>query len=163
MEAKKSAYIESTVPSYGSAKDSFNILNQTRKKQTNDFWDIRDHFILWVSLPVITEISDGDPKAAQKRLNYIKGIPLLPEPEGLNDLAPLYQRITQIPERAKTDCVHLAYCVLNKIDYLVSWNMTHLGPENQLKIHDYNEKHGLWTPVLLTPEILYNKYQEGTL
>jgi hypothetical protein len=163
VEIKKSAYIESTVPSYGSAKDSFNILNQARKKLTNDFWSIRDRFTLWLSQTVIDEISGGDKDAAIRRLDFVKGIEILPEPEGLNNLADIYQHITDIPDRAKADCVHLAYCVLLKMDYLVSWNMTHLGPESQKKIHEYNEKHSLWTPILVTPEILYNKYLEGTL
>jgi hypothetical protein len=49
---------------------------------------------------------------------------------------------------------HLATCVISEIDYLLSWNCTHLGIHTFVKIKDYNEKNGLWTPLLITPESL---------
>jgi hypothetical protein len=48
----------------------------------------------------------------------------------------------------------LAVCVVEKIDYLLSWNCTHLGVVSYAKIYNYNESHGLWTPALVTPEVL---------
>jgi hypothetical protein len=162
MEAKRSVYIETTIPSYGSAKDPKSALNKTRKSQTLRFWSIKDQFKLWISQPVIDEISNGDPEAAKRRLEFVEGIELLPEPEGLDALAIIYQRLTGIPERARTDCWHLAYSVLTSMDYLLSWNMVHLGPESQAKIRVYNEKNGLSTPLLFTPEILYNRTMEET-
>jgi hypothetical protein len=163
MDKKQSVYIESTVPSYGSARDSFNVLNVVRKKQTLEFWSIRHLFKLWISDAVLAEIGKGDEEAAARRLEFVKDIDVLPDPEGLDELAIEYLRLTGIPDRASADCVHLAHCVLGKIDYLVSWNMGHLGVESQKKIQEYNGKHGLWTPLLVTPDILYTKYQEETL
>jgi hypothetical protein len=153
---KKSAYIESTIPSYATARPSSNILNTIRKAQTETFWQIRDRFKLWVSQDVLDEISGGDKDAAQRRLEFVKGIELLPEPNGLDALADTYQALLGIPDRAKQDCFHLAYCVLNRIDYLLSWNCAHLGPVAQDKARSYNDKNGLWTPLLVMPEILYS-------
>jgi hypothetical protein len=155
MEAKKSVYIESTIPSYATARPSSNILNTLRKAQTETFWQIRDRFKLWISQDILDEISGGDKDAAQRRLEFVKGIEVLPEPNDLDTLADIYQALLGIPARAKQDCFHLACCVLNRIDYLLSWNCTHLGAVAQGKVSIYNDKHGLWMPSLVTPEILY--------
>jgi hypothetical protein len=155
MEVKKSVYIETTIPSYATAQPSFNALNVVRRTQTEIFWKMRDKFRLWISQEVIEEISKGDKEAAMRRIEFVKGIELLPEPEGINALAATYQALLDIPDRAKRDCFHLAYCVLSRIDYLLSWNCTHLGLSAQDKVRVYNDKHGLWTPLLVTPEILY--------
>jgi hypothetical protein len=48
----------------------------------------------------------------------------------------------------------MAACVIEKVDYLLSWNCTHLGMVSYGKIYSYNENHGLWTPALVTPEVL---------
>jgi hypothetical protein len=155
METKKSVYIESTIPSYATARPSSNILNTIRKAQTETFWQIRDTFKLWISQDVLDEISQGDKNAVKRRLEFVDGIALLPKLNGLDVLADTYRTLLGIPDRAKQDCSHLAYCVLNRIDYLLSWNCTHLGPVAQDKARVHNEKNGLWTPLLVTPEILY--------
>jgi hypothetical protein len=59
-----------------------------------------------------------------------------------------------IPDRAKIDCFHLAASVTAEMDYLLSWNCTHLGIHTFVKIREHNEKNGLFTPLLLTPEAL---------
>jgi hypothetical protein len=97
----------------------------------------------------------GDHEAAQKRLDWLAGIPVLPKNEEIDRLAVIYQRLLEIPEKAKMDSFHLASCVVARIDYLLSWNFTHLGQASQVKIKVYNDTHGLWTPVLVTPESIY--------
>jgi hypothetical protein len=54
----------------------------------------------------------------------------------------------------------LAICVIAKIHFLLSWNCTHLGINAYLKVRDYNETQGLWTPLLITPENLINLEDE---
>jgi hypothetical protein len=50
--------------------------------------------------------------------------------------------------------------VIKKMDFLLSWNCSHLGVEANIKIRDYNEKHRLWTPLLVTPEALMDYTME---
>ena len=52
-------------------------------------------------------------------------------------------------------------CVNAEIDYLLSWNCTHLGIYTFLKLKEYNEKNGLFTPLLLTPEALMSIDETG--
>jgi predicted nucleic acid-binding protein len=152
----KSVYIESTIPSYATARESVNVLNILRKAQTRDFWDnYRQKYRLCVSQVVISECNRGDPEAARRRANFIEGIEVLPKLEGLDELAAIYEKLLDIPERAKADCIHLAYCVLHRIDFLLSWNCRHLGSPSHFAVGMYNYKHGLWAPTLVTPETLH--------
>jgi hypothetical protein len=160
-EAKKSVYIESTIPSYATARDSTNILNIIRCAMTRDFWENERHkYRLCVSKTVVDEISDGDPDAVRRRLDLIVGIENLSEPVDIKALADTYQALLGIPDRAAPDCTHLAYCVYHRIDFLLTWNCKHLGPVTREKVRAYNSEHGLWTPLLVTPETIHQFRKE---
>jgi hypothetical protein len=153
---RKSLYVESTIPSYATARESANALNLLRQAQTRAFWDQeRRKYTLYVSEDVLDECAKGDPEAALRRRDFLKGIVVLQKEEGLDELAAIYKKLLGIPDRAEADCSHLAYCVLGKIDYLLTWNCAHLGPEAQRRAQSYNDAHGLWTPTLVTPETIY--------
>jgi hypothetical protein len=154
-EQKKSIYIETTIPSYATSRGSSNIVTLARQFLTKKFWEEeRSRFDLYTSQYTIDECSDGDPEAAQKRLDFLLGIPVYPKTDEIEDLANLYFRVLFIPEKAKTDCFHLATCVITKVNYLLTWNLAHFGPETTKNVIEYNTKHGLWIPVLITPEYL---------
>jgi hypothetical protein len=127
----------------------------THQTITRLFWEQERHkYDLYISDYVLDEIKRGDPEAAQKRLECVTGITLLQKTAEIDALAVMYQKLLDIPDRARTDCTHLAACVIRHIDYLLTWNCTHLGPVSQKKVQHYNEQHGLWAPTLLTPEAL---------
>jgi hypothetical protein len=152
---RESVYLETTIPSLATSKPSRDPVMAGRQTVTKYFWGHhRQKYELFISQHVIDECSQGDPYAAQKRLDLIKGIALLPTTEKTLELAGIYQKILDIPEKAKLDSFHLAVCVVSGIDYLLSWNCTHLGVNAYAKVRDYNEKYGLWTPLLITPEAL---------
>jgi len=153
MKRQESIYLETTIPSYATAKPCSDIIVAARQLLTNLFWEKESHkYKLLVSQFVIDECSKGDKDAAKRRLQFISNIEQLDIPDGVDILAGTYQKILNIPSKAKYDCLHLAYCVLGKIDYLLSWNCTHLGNTAQNKIRSYNDLHSLWTPNLVTPE-----------
>jgi hypothetical protein len=155
--AKKSLYLESTIPSYATARGSKDVIKAARQSMTKLFWEQERHnYELVVSQYVIDECSLGDREAAQKRLELISGIPVLETSERVEELAAIYQKYLNIPDRAKTDCFHLAICVIAKVHFLLSWNCSHLGINAYLKVREYNEKDGYWTPLLVTPENLIN-------
>jgi hypothetical protein len=151
----ESLYVESTIPSYATAWDSRDVVILGKQVQTREFWNNQRHkYDLFISQYVLDEISNGDPEAVQKRLNFVTGITVLPKTAEIEALAVIYKDMLNIPDRAKTDCNHLATCVIRHINYLLTWNCTHLGAVAQMKIQGYNERHGLWTPLLVTPEAL---------
>jgi hypothetical protein len=154
---RKSLYIESTIPSYATARESKDVIKAARQSITKLFWEQERHnYELVVSQYVIDECSLGELEAAQKRLDFLSGIPILEKSEKIDELAVIYQKLLNIPDRAKTDCFHLAICVIARIHFLLTWNCAHLGINAYLKVREYNEKYGLWTPLLITPENLIN-------
>jgi hypothetical protein len=157
---KKSLYVETTIPSYATAKMSRDIVKAARQATTILFWETeRQKYDLYISQDVVDECKLGDPQAAQRRLDFIHGIEPIVESEEIDSLAVFYKTLLNIPERAKTDCIHLAYCVKAKIDYLLSWNCAHLGDDSYRKILFYNNEHDLWTPRLVTPEYMINSLE----
>jgi hypothetical protein len=146
-QVKKSLYVESTIPSYIAAWDSRDVITLGKQAQTRAFWRNERHkYDLYVSDYVIEEIEDGDPDTARKRLELVDGILIYPKTAEIDALAASYQKLLGIPVRAKTDCNHLAVCVLEHINYLLTWNCVHLGLASYKKVREYNDKHGLWTP-----------------
>jgi hypothetical protein len=155
---KKSVYIETTIPSYATAKASRDIIKAARQTITQLFWEnARQNYDLYISQYVIDECSKGDTEAAQRRLSFIEGLSLINKSEKIEELACIYQRLLDIPEKAKADSFHLADCVDAKIDYLLSWNFNHLSFVSYGKLLVYNQEHGLPTPFLITPEMLNTK------
>lgn len=151
----KSVYIETTIPSLATSRPSRDMIIAGRQAATVLFWEKERHkYDLYISQFVIDECSLGDVDAAGRRLALIKNIPLIPHSEQIISLAHTYQQLLEIPEKAKTDCFHLAVCVITEIDYLLSWNCVHLGIYTYASMRKYNESKGLFTPLLLTPEAL---------
>jgi hypothetical protein len=154
---KKSVYLETTIPSYITARKSRDVIKAARQSMTKLFWEQERHkYELVSSQYVIDECSLGDTEASQKRLEFLSGILILEKSEKIDGLAAIYQNLLGIPDRSKTDCFHLAICVIARIHFLLSWNCAHLGINTYLKVRDYNEEQGLWTPLLITPENLLN-------
>jgi predicted nucleic acid-binding protein len=128
------------------------------------FWEQERHkYNLYTSDAVYGESIRGDSDAAQRRIIFLEGIAVLPVMQETTILADIYQHLLQVPERAKTDCIHLAICVLSRIDYLLTWNCKHLGIQTWEKVRAYNETRGLWMPILTTPEQLTELDMEDVL
>lgn len=137
------------------ARPSRDIIIAGRQATTIFFWENERHkYDLYISQYVVDECSFGDAEAAVRRLDFIRSIPIIPRSEQIAALAHDYQQLLNIPDKAKTDCFHLAACVNSEIDYLLSWNFKHLGIHTFVKLRDYNERRDLFTPIMITPETL---------
>jgi len=67
----KSIYIETTIPSFATARTSRDAIIAGQQAATNAFWeDERQKYELYISQYVIDECAQGDKEAAQKRLNF---------------------------------------------------------------------------------------------
>ena len=70
-------------------------------------------------------------------------------------LADVYDDRLPIPAKAFADVYHLALAAWHGMDFLVSWNMTHLVNGNAiLLVQEINAGMGIRTPVICTPEEL---------
>jgi len=153
---KPSVYIETSVVSYLTGRISNNLIVAARQQITQEWWEnsLR-YFNPFVSPLSLEEASRGDPNAARLRLEKIANLPVLklnPEIEKLSDF---YFSALTIPEKARADTVHLAIASWYEIDFLVTWNCSHLANGfiiRQLK--NLNADRGLISPEICTPEEL---------
>ena len=153
---KQSVYIESTVISYLIARPSRDLIVAGHQQLTREWWDFAlpklDPFI---SQFVINEISLGDPVASKSRIKIASDFPLLEMKPGIASLADQYFRAIRIPEKAKSDAFHLAIAAWHGLDYMVSWNCTHIASGRvRAIVEQINAKNNFATPTICTPEEL---------
>jgi len=151
-----SVYLETTIPSYLTAWRSPELVMAARQQITRDWWDTRrNDFELFISQLVIDEASAGDAAAAARRLEVLEGITLLEFGEDANVLSKLLVRELSLPTRAESDAVHIALAVVSGIDYLLTWNCTHIAnaalrPRIEVACRALSYR----MPVICTPEEL---------
>lgn len=76
--AKSKVYLETTVPSYLTARLSRDLVTAAHQQVTREWWDTRrGDFDLYISAIVVEEASAGDKTAAALRLDMIEDLPLL--------------------------------------------------------------------------------------
>ncbi|MEO5727325.1 MAG: DNA-binding protein, partial [Byssovorax sp.] len=64
---KSRVYLETTIPSYLTARPSRDIVRAAEQEVTRTWWNTRNAFELYVSELVIDEVAAGDPHAAAQR------------------------------------------------------------------------------------------------
>jgi hypothetical protein len=74
-----------------------------------------------------TKQAAEDPEAAKLRLASLEGIRELEIPEGFESLEADIIALFRLPSEAVIDASHLALAVLPEMDYLLTWNCTHLA------------------------------------
>ncbi len=104
---------------------------------------------------VISECSDGDPSAAQERLQVLDGIELLASSEEVDDLAQMLIDNHAVPATETRDAFHIAIAAVNGVQYIATWNFKHiLNPTLQGKIALICRENGYEPPIICTPEQL---------
>ncbi len=153
---KPKVYIETSVISYYTARPSRDLIVAGHQQITQDWWIHRLPLLdPHVSAIVLEEIAQGDPEAARMRGGVVDGFPLLAVTPDVVKLARVYFDALSLPGKARLDAVHLALAVQHGMDYLVSWNFTHIaGARPRAIIQTLNYQQGIDTPVICTPEEL---------
>ncbi|MEZ5534930.1 MAG: type II toxin-antitoxin system VapC family toxin [Thiolinea sp.] len=122
---------------------------------TQEWWDKRDRFELFVSDAVIQEISQGNQEAAQRRLAAVDGFASLDFDEPVIDFAKELIAENLLPEKALLDAIHIAIAALNGTDFLLTWNCKHIANATMRpKIERKCRLVGLVPTVICTPEQL---------
>lgn len=152
---KPTVYIETTIPSYLTAWRSPDVIMAGRQELTMKWWEGRDDFELFVSELVLEEAGGGDSDAATRRIEALQGIPLL---DGDDLTVELTQRLileVPFPPKAESDAAHIAIAATNGIDYLLTWNFTHIANVTlRERIRGVCESLGFRCPEICTPEEL---------
>ncbi|MCW5206562.1 type II toxin-antitoxin system VapC family toxin, partial [Desulfobulbus sp. F5] len=118
-------------------------------------WDNRDQFELYISALVLQEAGAGDPDAAQKRLEQLDDIPELDITEEVEQLASILIQKVPLPAKARIDALHIAAAALNGMDYLLTWNCSHIANAVlRPKIEAVCRELGYEPPSICTPQEL---------
>ena len=152
---KSKVYLETTIISYLTALASRDIVQAAHQQITREWWEQRDRFDLFVSEAVREESARGDANAAARRLAALEGVPVLAVGLEVSDLAERFLERHVIPAKAAVDAVHIAVAVINGMDYLLTWNCTHIANAAvRSKIENTCRDIGLEPPIICTPEEL---------
>ncbi len=156
MKTKQpSVYIETSIVSYLTSRDSSSLLGAARQLVTRRWWARRSEYRVFISDVVLRECRAGDPVAAARRLEALREFPSLSVTARIVDIVEslVIQRI--IPEKAVEDAFHISVATVHGIDLLLTWNFKHIAnPVIQADISDYLAGVGLSLPFICTPEEL---------
>ena len=90
-----------------------------------------------------------------RRIKAVESFQSLALNKEVDALAKVYLKVVQPPEHAITDAYHLAIAAFYGIDYLISWNCTHIANGHIIKqLQKINVSSNIQTPVICTPEEL---------
>jgi len=152
---KPKAYLETTIVSYLAASPSRDIVIAGHQQITREWWEHRNRFELFVSEAVVEEATRGDAAVAARRAALLSGIPVLDLAAEVHELANRLLLVRAVPAKALIDAVHIAVAAVNRVDYLLTWNCTHIANAAvRGKIEQACRAAGLQAPAICTPEEL---------
>jgi hypothetical protein len=146
-------YVETSVISYLAAfTTSRDLVLAAHQQVTREWWAGRGVFDIYVSQFVLDEASGGDPEAAARRLAAVQEAVLL---EVTDDAIALAEQLIAgggLPARARVDALHVAIATVHGMDYLLSWNCTHIANAAlRGRIEAICKAAGFEPPVICTP------------
>ena len=149
-------YIETTIPSYLTARPSRDIVQAARQQLTREWWDVeRRKYDLCISQIVLDEAAAGDAEAAQRRMAVIDTLPLLDLTFEVDGLAETIMQSGLLPASASRDAVHIAVTAVHQVDFLLTWNCRHIANANIFRdLQHIIMSAGYDVPVICTPEEL---------
>lgn len=147
-------YIETSIVSYLRQRASGQVITAARQLLTRRWWeDERSNYDLVTSQYVIDEAADGDPQLAQERLDTLDDIPLLRLGPRIDAIAEEIMSRAILPPKAQVDALHIAAAAHHRIDYLLTWNCTHIANARILpRIHGVLSDLNCFVPIICTPE-----------
>jgi len=156
LPVKPTLYLETTVCSYYTARPVRDVVALAHQEITREWWERRmPLFDVHISPVVLEEARQGDPQAAQRRLDALSAFPVLDATPSIETLARTYITEPGLPGNALRDAAHLAFACGYELHYLVTWNCTHIAnAEIRRLLMSVNADLGLQTPIICTPEEL---------
>ena len=125
---KPRAYLETSLVSYVVGRLSRDVIVLGNQELTREWWHRRRReYDLFVSEVVSREIVLGNPEVAEQRLSLIQTLPILAVTIEAERLAPMILRAAGLAANAETDALHVAVATVHGMDFLLTWNCTHIA------------------------------------
>ena len=153
---KSKLYLETTIPSYLTSHPSRDLIVAAHQQINHEWWEKRRHdFDIFISQFVIDEAGRGDEEASQRRLKILSEFDLLDITDDVTDLASAILDAGVIPQETALDAAHIAIATVHNIQFLLTWNCTHLAnAEISIEIKSVCKSKGYECPIICTPEEL---------
>jgi len=150
-------YVETSVISYLVARPNRgNIRVAANQDITREWWQTRrEKFELFVSAVVVGEAQRGNREMAAARIEALRGIRIAQTTPAALALAAALIAGSGVPRKANEDALHIAIAATNGLDYLLTWNCTHIA--NAVTIPLVNRicrVAGFEPPLIYTPQEL---------
>ncbi len=151
---KRKVYLETSIISYYTARPSRDLVTAARQEITHEIWPVlQGEFDIYISALVIQEASRGDEEAARKRLNALSDFSVLELKPQAQELAKSLIAENAIPANAEEDALHIAVASLNGMEFLLTWNFSHINNAfKKSKIIRAIEEQGFIPPEICSPE-----------
>jgi predicted nucleic acid-binding protein len=145
-------YIETSVVSYLTAWPSRDLVRAAHQQVTREWWATRASFELHISQFVLDEAAAGDAVAAAERLEALRDLPLLDVTEDVILLATELVAGGGLPAKARVDALHVAVATVHGMDFLLTWNCTHIAnAATRGTIEELCRAAGFEPPIICTP------------
>ena len=156
---KPTAYIETSVVSYLTARPSRDVVVAAFQQITREWWGAAaDRFDLVASALVVAEAGAGDTQAARARMTVLEAVTLIEAPPDAERLAQRLIDDGAVPQQAAADAAHIAIAVTNGVDFLVTWNFRHIAnAAMRMRIERACRQAGYEPPVICTPNELMGR------
>lgn len=146
----RTVYIETTIPSYY-YETRRTVTALAWREATRLWWQQRNQYQLFTSEYAVAELKLSPPLKAQRCLALLRGIEVLPEPPGFQEVIDYYIGHHLMPAEAGGDAAHLAMTSMHHVHCLLTWNCRHLANINKFEhISILNERLGLPVPRITT-------------
>lgn len=146
-------YLETTIPSYLTARPIRDPLMAGQLAATKKWWRLRQNdFEMFISNVVWNEAAKGDKLAAARRLEILASIPRLTNTPEIEALAEKIIRRHLLPPKAADDAIHIATATVYGMDFLLTWNCTHINNREIIPgVEQLCADGGYRLPVICTP------------
>jgi predicted nucleic acid-binding protein len=152
-------YLETSIVSYLTARPSHELIRAAHQQVTRDWWATRSSFDLYISQFVLDEAKAGDPEAASRRLSVLSEPVLLAATPETGELALNILDLGGMPEKAYVDALHVAIAAVHGLDYLLTWNCTHIANATMRgRVERICRTAGFEPPVICTPVELVKEF-----
>jgi predicted nucleic acid-binding protein len=153
---KPTLYIETSIVSYLAADPSRHPVTLRNQQLTHTWWNTRRHdYALFTSPLTRVEVARGEPRMSRRRLALLAPIASVQSPPAAAEIARMLHEGIPLPERAEPDAQHIAFAAVNGLDFLLTWDRSHIAnPRLRLRIESILAKCGYTPPVFCTPDDL---------
>jgi len=149
---KSTVYLETTIPSfyYETRTDAEFV---AMRDWTRQWWNKRkDGYKCFISIAVLDELESGNHPKKKEKISLISRIDYLEINDEIEEIVEVYIANHLMPQDVVGDALHLAIASFHKMDYLLTWNCSHLANANKEKhVRRINERLRLSTPDIITP------------